>query len=110
VDTTRDPVDIDYDAEHDVLRVFVRTPTEDAVAVPSAYGVTVSVSEGLDCIYGLVFENYVESIQHEHGTPASPEERERLFRNSPEWLAGVLPNVVLSFAALAKDRAAEWLR
>ena len=110
MDTTRDPVDIDYDAEHDVLRVFVRRPDEDAVAVPSEHGVTVSVSEGLDCIYGLVFENYVESIQPEGEAAPSPAEREELFRRSQVWLAGVLPGVMQSFAALAKDRAADWLR
>lgn len=109
MDATQHPVDIDYDAEHDVLRIFVCKPSPDAIAIPGPSGVvTVIVSGELDRIYGLVFENYAASMPHARASDSAAE-REQSFRDSLDVLRNVIPSTIEALAPLAKDRAARWL-
>ncbi len=99
---------VDYDADSDVLRVFVETPTADAVAVPTSGAITVLVSESLDRTIGVVFEHFVGMLKKTRTMWATEAERQKIFEESRETIISLIPAMLPSMGLQAKDSAARW--
>jgi hypothetical protein len=104
---TGETVNLDYDAENDVLWALAEKPDTETIAIPGG-PITVLVSGNLDRVVGLVFEHYASMLQKSRpDLKALP--GPVVFESSKDLLEPVVDSMIRSFGPIAKDRVARWL-
>ena len=111
MDTSNDPVRIDYDAELDVLRVALEPWPEDAVAIGDPDAVLM-VDQATWRLLGIVFEDFLGMLERQAKLrrPESAAARRESFEHWLPLLRGAIPTLAAALAPVAKERLTDWLR